>query len=537
MEAFSKNIVPYLRSMWVRRWYAMLIAWTFCLIGWATVIMLPNVYEAKTRIYVDTTSLVRPLMRGIAVDTNVNDIVDEMQRTLLSRPNLIKVVHMADLDIGTKANIESLVLDLQERVAFTSQGPNLFVITYRGPDRATATKVVRSLLNVFVDSNLGNSRQDMQVARDFVDQQLAAYAKQLDEADKRMADFRAKNTGSLPGDDNYTTKLNLAKQQLQSAQADFDDAVQQRDELKTQVASLPPYLEVASDTGVGPPIGPSVGPSVGASATLRSGAGPDPSARAAELERKLGELLEVDTPQNPDVVQLQHQIDAAKKAAEAARKDDATDEKSNVPVAAEPMMRVSNPVHDQLMIQLVTLEGTIAGLKAKEERALAEVQKWQSLAATAPDVQTEMAKMTRDYDVVKQTYDQLLARRDSAKIGNDLDNETQAVQYRVIDPPDALPMPIAPNRPLMLSAVFVVALGVGIGFAFLLANLDDAVQTVGDLVQRFGLPVLGTVTMVWLPGQQQRMRRQMFLFAATAVVLFVAFGGVMSAVLLLQRTS
>lgn len=536
MEAFRKNIVPYIRSMWLRRWQAMLTAWMFCLIGWATVITLPDIYEAKTRIYVDTTSLVRPLMRGIAVDTNVNDIVDEMQRTLLSRPNLIKVVHMADLDIGTKANIESLVLDLQERVSFTSQGPNLFVITYRGPDRATATKVVRSLLNVFVDSNLGNSRQDMQVARDFVDQQLAAYTKQLDEADKRMADFRAKNAGFLPGDENYTTKFNLAKQQLQSAQADLDDAVQQRDELKTQVASLPPYLEGVGDAAAGPPLGASIG----ASASFPSRVGPDPAVRAAELEQKLDELLEVDTPQNPDVVQLRHQLDAAKKAAEAARKDEATEQKINAPVPsvpAEPLTRVANPVHDQLMIQLVTLEGTIAGLKAKADRAQAEVQKWQSLAATAPDVQTEMAKMTRDYDIVKQTYDQLLARRDSAKIGNDLDTETQAVQYRIIDPPDAPPMPVAPNRPLMLSAVFVVALGVGIGFAFLLANLDDAVQTVGDLVQRFGLPVVGSVTMIWLPGQQRRMRRQMFLFGATAFVLFVAYGGVMSAVLLLQRAS
>jgi uncharacterized protein involved in exopolysaccharide biosynthesis len=263
----------------------------------------------------------------------------------------------------------------------------------------------------------------------------------------------------------------------------------------------------------------------------------------AELQRKIDELLEVDTPQNPDVVLLQHQLDTAKKAADAARdaarKDDTTvvDAKSNAPVPAEPAVTVSNPVRDQLTIQLVTLEGTIAGLKARLDRAQAEVQRWQSLAAAVPDVQTELSKMTRDYDIVRQTYNQLLTRRDSAKIGNDLDTETQAVQYRIIDPPDALPTPVAPNRPLMASAVFVVAIGVGIGFAFLLANLDDAVQSAGDLLQRFGLPVAGSVTMIWLPGQRRRMRRQMYLFAACAVVLFVAFGGVMSAVLLLQRVS
>lgn len=532
MEALRKNIVPYLRGMWTRRWYAMLLAWTFCLIGWAVVILLPNLYEAKTRIYVDTSSMVRPLMRGIAIDADVNNIVDEMQRTLLSRPNLIKVVHLADLDIGTKASIDELVLDLQNRVSFASQGANLFVITYRGADRATAIKVVRSLLNVFVDSNLGNSRQDMQVARDFVDQQLAAYAKQLDDADRRIADFRVKNAGFLPGDDNYTVKLKQAQQELQSAQADFDDAQQQRDELKAQLTTMAPVRDAASESGLGPPLG-------GASANLRSGAGPDPAARVAELERKIDELLEVDTPLNPDVVQAQHQLDTAKKAVEAARKDDAAGAsvKSNAPASTEPTMTVSNPVHDQLTIQLVTLEGSIASLKARLDRARAEVQRWQSLAATVPDVQTELSKMTRDYDIVKGTYNQLLSRRDSAKIGNDLDTETQAVQYRIIDPPDALPTPVAPNRPLMLSAVFVAALGVGIGFAFLLANMDDAVQSVGDLIQRFGLPVIGSVTMIWLPGQQRRMRRQMFLFTACAAVLFVAYGGVMSAVLLLQRVS
>ena len=529
MEALRKDIVPYIRGIWLKRWPALAIAWLFCLVGWATVLMLPSVYEAKTRIYVDTNSLVRPLMNGIAVNENVNDIVDEMQRTLLSRPNLIKVVHMADLDIGTKADIESLVRDLEGRVSLTSQGPNLFVITYRGTNRDTATKVVRSLLNVFVDSNLGNSRQDMQVARDFVSQQLAAYAQQLDAADKRIADFRAKNAGYLPGDDNYMTKLAVAQAQLKTAQADVDDAMKQRDELKTEVASLPQYIRTA-DTGTGPPIGSSNG-------ALATVGGLDPATRVGELEGKIAQLLEVDTPQNPDVVQLQHQLDAAKKAAAAERNTQKTDDKSNGPGPIDPTTDVSNPVHDQLMIQLVTLDGTIASLKAKAGRAEADVIKAQSLAASAPDVQTELSKMTRDYNIVKQTYDQLLARRDSAKIGNDLVNQTQAVQYRVVDPPDAPPTPVAPNRPLLLSAVFVVGLGVGFGFAFLLSTLDGAVRTVGELFQLYGLQVVGSVTMVELPAQQKRMRRQTLFFAANTVALFVVYGIVISAVLILHTVT
>ena len=56
------------RSLWRRRWYAAGVAWVFCLVGWTYVLTLPDTYQATTRIYVDTESMLRPLMRGIAVE-------------------------------------------------------------------------------------------------------------------------------------------------------------------------------------------------------------------------------------------------------------------------------------------------------------------------------------------------------------------------------------------------------------------------------------------------------------------------------------
>ena len=94
------------RSLWRRRWHAAGIAWVFCLAGWAYVLTLSNSYEATTRIYVDTESMLRPLMRGIAVDSNILTQVDMLQRTLLSRPNLQRVSHMADLDLAAHSPTE-----------------------------------------------------------------------------------------------------------------------------------------------------------------------------------------------------------------------------------------------------------------------------------------------------------------------------------------------------------------------------------------------------------------------------------------------
>src|SRR5579863_9554469 len=125
-------VMTYARALWRRRWYAAAVAWVICLAGWAFVIHLPNQYEAKARIYVDTESMLRPLLRGIAADSNILSQVDLMQRTLLSRPNLQKVSHMADLDLAahTPADTEGVINDLRARTTVSGEGRNLFTISY-----------------------------------------------------------------------------------------------------------------------------------------------------------------------------------------------------------------------------------------------------------------------------------------------------------------------------------------------------------------------------------------------------------------------
>src|SRR5579863_5580674 len=202
-------VISHARGLRRRRWYAVIVAWLVCLAGWTFVMRLPNEYEAKARVYVDTDSVLRPLLNGIAIDSNILSQVDLMQRTLLSAPNLQKVSHAADLDLAarTPADTQGLVESLRRAITVSGEGRNLFSLSYVGDSRQTALKVVQSLLQVFVESNLGSSRQDMASSRAFLDAQLRDYGRQLDEAEQRLADFKTKNIGYLPGDENYGSKL------------------------------------------------------------------------------------------------------------------------------------------------------------------------------------------------------------------------------------------------------------------------------------------------------------------------------------------
>jgi len=513
------------RGLWRRRWFGVAVAWVVCLAGWAFVIHMPNQYEAKARIYVDTDSMLRPLMRGIAIDTNILTQVDVMQRTLLSRPNLQKVSHMADLDLGarTPAEAEEVVNGLRQRIVVSPDGRNLFSLAYTGPSRETATKVVQSLLTVFVESNLGNSRKDMASARSFIDDQLKDYAQQLDLAEKRVADFKAKNIGFLPGDNNYITKLDAARQDLDKAKSELEENRQRRDELTKQLASVPRYVDTVSigpadDGGAGPPLG----------MPGDAGGGSDTSnARVVELEQKLKSLLDNYTELHPDVVKTKRLLEQAKQEAKQAQEQKAT---ADTPAAPSRATRstASNPVYEQLQLQLVTLEASIASLDLRYRRAQSEVEKWEKLAKSVPEVGAEMAKLTRDYDVTKKAYDELLNRRESAKIGSDLETQTQTIQFRIVDPPDSPTLPVAPKRGLLISVVLVAGIAAGGAFAFLLAQIDDSIMTVRQLKDLVTVPVLGAISAVAKTSQSRRRAFAMAGFVAICLGLVVVYVGIVS---------
>ena len=101
-ETTAPTSAPSLRDMWHRRWIGMTVAWLVALIGIAVVFRIPERFEATARVHVDTQSLLRPLLAGLAIQPNFDQQVRLLSRTLISRPNVEKVVRMADLDLNRR---------------------------------------------------------------------------------------------------------------------------------------------------------------------------------------------------------------------------------------------------------------------------------------------------------------------------------------------------------------------------------------------------------------------------------------------------
>ncbi|MCB1766023.1 MAG: chain length determinant family protein, partial [Candidatus Competibacteraceae bacterium] len=163
MQEIIGQLLDYLRGIWRNRWYAMVCAWIICLIGWAVVYRMPDQYQASARVFVDTQSVLRPLLQGLAVTVNPDAQIGLMTRTLLSRPNLEKIARNADLDIRAQDTdaLEDLLNSLQKHIGLASAGrENLYTITFTDRDPQVAKKVVQAVVTVFVENLLGETRQD-----------------------------------------------------------------------------------------------------------------------------------------------------------------------------------------------------------------------------------------------------------------------------------------------------------------------------------------------------------------------------------------
>lgn len=137
MHEFKSLVRLHLAGFRRLRWSIIVIAWAVCLTGWLAVAALPDRHMAQARIFVDTGTILAPLMKGLAVSADVDAQVEMMRRTLLSRPNLKQLLRLTKLDATVHDEVArtALIERLGREIQLTTEGPGLFRITYETADR------------------------------------------------------------------------------------------------------------------------------------------------------------------------------------------------------------------------------------------------------------------------------------------------------------------------------------------------------------------------------------------------------------------
>ena len=520
MQEVIEQLLGIIRGVWRKRWYALAVAWLICGLGWTYVHQLPDRYQASARVFVDTQSMLRPLLRGIAVDVDPEQQVRLMTRTLLSRENLEEVARMTDLDLQAvdDAGMEAIVDDLKNRISLAGAGrENLYSIAYHSTDPGLAHRVVQSLLNLFVEGALGEGRGDSDAAQRFLDRQIEEYEARLRAAENRVKEFKRRYVGLLPGTGgDYFARLNTAKQELAAAQLALEEAQRRRDAIEAQLAGETPSFGMFS------PGGPETGPSAGARATTVD-------SRIATLESQLDSLLVRYTEQHPDVVNTRRTIGDLKEQRERELREMAELERAAAEASGGQHRPVeANPVYQQWKILLGETEARVGALQARVKEYSARVAELEKMTDTVPEVEAKLADLNRDYQVTREQYTQLLQRRESARISQQAEESADDIRVRVIDPPREPTSPSGPNRPLFLTAALVVGVGAGLGVAFLLSQLMPTFDSRRALQQAVNVPVLGTVSEIVSVEQHRRVWLEFLAFISLGALLLAVYVGLVT---------
>ncbi|MDB5401309.1 MAG: protein tyrosine kinase modulator [Acetobacteraceae bacterium] len=500
-----------LRAAWRRRWMGVIVAWLVCGIGWVAVYTIPNQFESGARLFVDADAVLTPLLRGLAADSAPTTQLEILQRTLLSRPNLEKLVSKTDLDLtlSSPSDRERLLSRLGTDIHVNPQTRNLFTINYRDKSPKLAHDVVQTLLTIFVESATGGSRADMENARRFLERQIQSYEQQLRGAEKRRADFRARYIEILPADNNPNVPaLEGARSAADALEGRLQDALISRDALKQEVENTPPMLVVESG---------------GPNGLLGGDAGRN---RVQEAQDQLRMMLLKDTDQHPDVIAQRKLIESLKNApknlptaAEVAAKDAAGRE-----AAANTVKRsVPNAVYDQLKVKLIESDTNVISLQRQRDDAVRYRDRLEKIQREQPGLIAEYQNMDRDYTVLRRNYEELLGRLQSANIAQAADTQADKVKLQIIDPPEIPRLPVAPNRMFLVTGVLLGGLMTGAGLTVLFGQLDRSFSTVDEL-RNLGLPVLGGISVLGLVPFRQRLVAVLRFGAAVAVLVGI-YGG------------
>ena len=481
MQELVTRIFSLLRGAWRYRWLGVLVAWVLAVAGWVGVQFVPDEYTSSTQVYVDTESLLRPLLSGLAVDRDVMSQVGMMQAVMLSRPNLEKVAQKNDLLLNakTRQEQEAVIDSLAKRIQLgRPAGPamrNTFQVSFEDNDPKIAHQVVRTLLDTFMEDSLGLKRSDTAVAQRFLESQIKEYEQKLVEAEDRLAKFKQQNVGSMPGSDGgYYGRLQQETNNLQQLQQAYMQMQTRRNELARQLAGEEPTYGLMG-SAEGNPI----------------------DGQIARFKAQRDQLLLQYTEKHPQVQSLNETIARLEAEKNGGAKVSSSVAAPGAGLSQEEVAVRSldmNPVYQNLRMSLSQADADLAAVRGQMQAEQALIANLRSHVQAVPEVEAELARLNRDYEVNKRNYDTLVQRLESARISESADQNADNVKFRVIEPPIMPFKPSGPPRAILNSMVLLVALGGGLGLSLLLAQLRPTF-TSRDLLQKVtGIPVLGAIT-------------------------------------------
>ena len=381
---------------------------------------------------------------------------------------------------------------------------NTFQVSFDDNDPAVAHRVVRTLLDTFMEDSLGLKRSDTAVAQRFLESQINEYEQKLVEAEDRLARFKQENVGAMPDSGGgYYARLETEMGSLQQLQQAYTQMQTRRDELARQLAGEEPTYGLMG-SAEGNPI----------------------DGQIARFKAQRDQLLLSYTEKHPQVQSLNETIARLEEEKRGGAKVSSTLAAPGAGLSNEEAMVRSldmNPVYQNLRLSLSQADADLAAIRGQMQAQQSLIAQLRGRVAAIPEVEAELSRLNRDYEVNKRNYDTLVQRLESARISESAEQSGDNVKFRVIEPPIVPFKPSGPERAILNTMVLLAALGAGLGLAVLFAQLRPTFTTRDMLAKVTGIPVIGAISAAVQETFVPWYRRQGVMVGGAVSLLVVVF--------------
>lgn len=456
----------------------------------------PKKYDASTTILAQESSIITPLMEGAASPTANANRAGIAQAVIFSRKVMGQILVTGGWMATNPNPVEQdrLIEAIKARTRVVISHDNLITISYYDSDPKRAYDVTREFAQLFISESLASKQRESRDAFDFINSQVETYRKKLTDAEDKLKDYRGANADARPGSETDTAaRITQLRTQIENSRMDLMEKRSQEASLNSQLSGESEINAVQTTQGIY-------------------------QTQLADLQAQLDKLLLSYTADYPDVVRVRHQMeDLRQQIAQADRR-----KLSGAPGATESSTQF-NPLYGQLRSQLSASRADIAAISARMSASESMLQSEMERSNRIANSENVTSELTRDYNVNRDVYQDLLKRRENARVSMNLDANQQGLTFRIQNP---AVMPLTPSGLRFMHfglAGIALSLAIPLGLLFGIARFDPRVRSTAQLERATGLMVLATIPFYATPQDRQRERLRNILLALIVLGVALAY--------------
>jgi polysaccharide chain length determinant protein (PEP-CTERM system associated) len=466
-----------------RKW---LIVFSFLFIMFGTVVysvITPDQYRSSTTILVIPQRVPEKFVSS-TVTYSVEDRLTATSQQILSRTRLMAVIDELGLykEERQSSTPEGLANRVRKKIKIKIlRGRDSFRLSFYHEDPYMAMLTVSKLASFFIDENLRVREQLATGTSEFLDSQVREVKKQLEEQEEKVKRYKLTYMGELP----QQMQANLSMlTRLQDQRRTNADAIAKAEDrkvfLESQISSLQNRIRT------------------------KEGKAENPKDRLIDeyfsKREQLEDLSAKYTQNYPTVVQLRREVQQLEKKIATIEEGglasiDNDTKRTGLPLRLRKARRERGEI-GRLRAQVRSLDLDLLAWKREQQDIQRASNAIQEKVARLPQREQEMIALTRDYDNLRKSYDDLMRKKLQAAVSQNLEARQKGEQFQVLDPPVLPTNPFSPDRKRILMVGFMAALAFGFGGAIGLEMMNPTLRGTKDFKYFFELPILASIPII-----------------------------------------